>query len=207
EVVWPGVAEAFFRARPEQAGPLRERYNLRRPYALFVGTIEPRKNVTRLLEAWQGLPAELRQRYELVIAGPEGWNEAEAVRRLRSGLPGVRYLGYVPEADLPALTAGATAFVYPSLYEGFGLPLAQAMAAGVPVLTSAVSSLPEIAGDAALLADPMSVAEIRAGLERLLESESLRSRLAAAARQRAEAFRWERAAQQSWQFFERISGS
>lgn len=206
EVIWPGVADAFFEVTTGEVTVTRERYGLRRPYVLFVGTIEPRKNVGRLLEAWEGLRAELREQFELVVAGPAGWSEAALVERLRGGAPGVRYLGYVPEADLPALTAGATAFAYPSLYEGFGLPVAQAMAAGTPVLTSRVSSLPEIGGDAVMLVDPASVAELRAALERLLESESLRQKLAGMGRRRAEAFRWARAAGQSLKFFERICG-
>jgi glycosyltransferase involved in cell wall biosynthesis len=205
-VIWPGVADAFFQAAPEAVQRARERYGLRRPYLLFVGTIEPRKNLARLLEAWQSVKADVREHYEFVLAGPPGWGDPGLIERLRSGSPGVRYLGYVPEDGLPALTAGATAFVYPSLYEGFGLPVAQAMAAGVPVLTSAVSSLPEVGGDAVLLVDPLSVTDLRSAMERLLESPSLRSRLGALGRQRAELFRWDRVARQSWEFFQRIAG-
>src|SRR6202035_4137806 len=104
---------------------------------------------------------------------------------------GVRYLGYVAERDLPGLTRGATLFVYPSLYEGFGLPLAQAMAAGVPTITSGVSSMPEIAGDGAVLIDPKSVEELRAAMTRLLSSPSLRESLAVKAKLQAERYRWE----------------
>jgi glycosyltransferase involved in cell wall biosynthesis len=118
----------------------------------------------------------------------------------------VRYLGYVPEEDLPSLTAGAAACVYPSFYEGFGLPVAQALAAGVPVLTSHVSSLPEVAGEAAVYVDPRSVGDIRGGIQKLLLSASLRENLAAAARQRGPRFRWEETARQSWRFFERVCG-
>ncbi|MCS7316114.1 MAG: glycosyltransferase family 1 protein [Bryobacterales bacterium] len=206
EVIWPGVPQAFFDVTPRQIAGARERYGLVRPYVLFVGTIEPRKNVARLLDAWEGLRTDLRTEFELVLAGPTGWAEPALLARLRRGVTGVRYLGYVPEADLPALTAGATVFAYPSLYEGFGLPVAQAMAAGTPVVTSAVSSLPEIGGEAVMLSDPASVSDLRAGLERLLESESLRQRLAEAGRRRAELFRWERAARESLKFFERIAG-
>lgn len=206
EVIWPGVAEAFFTVNRDDIACVRERYGLRRPYALFVGTVEPRKNLARLLQAWEGLGADLRAAYELVLAGPAGWGETALLERLRRGVAGVRYLGYVSEADLPALTAGATLLAYPSLYEGFGLPVAQAMAAGTPVLTSCVSSLPEIGGDAVMLADPASVAEWRDALQRLLESESLRRRLAEMGRRRAEAFRWERAARESLEFFRRVAG-
>ena len=115
-----------------------------------MGTIEPRKNVDLLLDAFESLPLPLREHHDLVIAGPIGWNVDRVVDRLRL----VRYLGYIPEPDLAPLTAAAEVFVYPSLYEGFGFPVAQAMAAGVPVITSNVSSLPEIAGNASLLVDP-----------------------------------------------------
>ncbi len=126
------------------------------------------------------------------------------MRRLASGVAGVDYLGYVPEDVLPSLTAGATALVYPSLYEGFGFPVAQAMAAGVPVVTSNTSCLPEVAGEGALYADPKSAAELRAALERLLDSPALQSQLAAAGRARAAQYRWEECARKSLAFFERL---
>ena len=110
----------------------------------------------------------------------------------------VRYLGYIPEPDLAPLTAAAEVFVYPSLYEGFGFPVAQAMAAGVPVITSNVSSLPEVAGNAALLVDPRSQSELHTALARLLTSPELRISLAAAGRERARAFRWEQCAANPW---------
>lgn len=197
EVIYPGVSEAFFDARPA----LRPK-----EYILFVGTIEPRKNVGTLLDAYERLPPSIRETYDLVIAGPAGWGDPALVRRLQSAPAGVEYLGYVPESALPGLTAGAAAFVYPSLYEGFGLPVAQAMAAGVPVITSNVSSLPEVGGDGALLADPRSVSEVSAAIEKLLLSPGLRAQLAARGRERAQLFRWEACARQSWRFFERIHG-
>ncbi len=206
EVIYPGVAEAFFAVRPEAVELLKARYRLERPYVLFVGTIEPRKNLARLLEAWQGLPASLREEFELVAAGPPGWGDPSLLHRLRAGTAGVRYLGYVPEKDLPALTAGAALFVYPSLYEGFGFPVAQAMAAGTPVLTSAISSLPEVVGEAGELTDPYSVREIGAALERLLTSPTRRAELAARGAERARRFRWEECARRSWRFFERVAG-
>ena len=98
------------------------------PYALYVGTIEPRKNLDTLLDAWRQLKPEPRQEFDLLIAGPEGWSAENTLARIRAE---ANYLGYVPEADLPGLIAGATVFVYPSLYEGFGFPVVQAMAARV----------------------------------------------------------------------------
>jgi glycosyltransferase involved in cell wall biosynthesis len=195
EVIYPGVSDAYFGAAPKASA---------KPYILFVGTIEPRKNVGALLDAYQALPDELRRAFDLVIAGSPGWGGPAVLHRLRSGIEGVRYLGYVPEAELPGLTAGASVFVYPSLYEGFGLPLAQAMAAGVASVTSKVSSLPEVAGEAALLVDPHSAAELSRAIETLLRSGDLRRELGAAGRRRAGQYRWEFCARRSWEFFERL---
>ncbi len=204
EVIHPGVDGTYFEARAD--GETKARYGLSRPYALFVGTIEPRKNLGVLLEAWSGLRPDTREEFELVVAGPVGWESENTLARLRAAPAGVRYLGYVPEADLPALTAGASAFVYPSLYEGFGLPVAQAMAAGVAVITSNVSSLPEVAGDAAMLVDPRSVSELRAALESLIESAPLRAQLGARGRERARRFRWDECARKSLEFFRKVVG-
>ena len=195
--IYPGVAPAYFEAQPARRG---------KPYALFVGTVEPRKNVSALLDAWERLAPSLRSEFDLVIAGSCGWGDQGIIRRLRSASKDIRYLGYVPESELPSLTAGAALFVYPSLYEGFGLPVAQAMAAGVPVVTSCISSLPEIAGDAALLVDPRSPAEIRAAIDRALSSADLRARLGENGRRRAGRYRWETCAQESWALFERLTG-
>jgi glycosyltransferase involved in cell wall biosynthesis len=205
-VIYPGVAEDFFLATPETAAEVRRRYGLARPYVLFVGIVEPRKNLDVLLEAYSGLPASVRGDFELVIAGAMGWASPIMVSRLCAPPGGVRYLGYVPEADLPGLTAGAELFAYPSLYEGFGLPVAQAMAAGVAVVTSNISSLPEIAGDAAMLVDPRSVAEVRAALVSALQSPELRARLGNNGRRRVQQYRWELCAAQSLDFFRELTG-
>jgi alpha-1,3-rhamnosyl/mannosyltransferase len=166
-----------------------------------VGTIEPRKNLDLLLDVWQTLAASVREPFDLVIAGPEGWQSTATLARLRAPAPCVRYLSYVPEPDLPGITAGATVFVYPSLYEGFGFPVAQAMAAGVPVITSNLSSLPEVTGGAAELIDPRSPAELRAALDRLLTSPATRARLAAAGKIQAQRFQWDHCARQTLDFF------
>ena len=192
EVIYSGVAEAFFDAKPLAAG---------RPYALFVGTIEPRKNVDTLLDAWAQLKPSLREEFELLVAGPEGWGAERTMARLRAGAGGVRYLGYVSEQELPSLTAGATVFVYPSLYEGFGFPVAQAMAARVPAITSNLSSLPEIAAAGSVLVDPRSADELRSGLELLLTGPSLRAKLARDGFRQAQEFRWETCARKSLEFF------
>lgn len=193
EVIHSGIPEVYFGAKPRPA---------ERPYILYVGTIEPRKNLETLLDAWSAIPS--RRDFNLVIAGASGWASEKIMARLHPQPEGVRYLGYVPENELPGLTAGATAFVYPSLYEGFGFPVAQAMAAGVPVITSNTSCLPEIAGDGALLVDPRSPAEIGSAIERLLGSPELQGQLRAAGIARAQNYRWDICAQKSLEFFRRL---
>jgi len=208
-----GVAEEYFSAGAGVAGGPVQRFARRnRPYVVCVGSIEPRKNIATLLDAWGMLKPSLRSEFELVIAGPEGWNSEAVMARIQAqgAQLGVRYLGYVPQAELPGLLAGAAVCAYPSLYEGFGLPVVEAMAAGTPVLTSNNSCLPEIAGEAALLVDPRSAAEIAQGLTRLLESkpesEAERNRRAQLGRARAEQFRWERCATRTLEFFRRVMG-
>lgn len=203
--IHPGVADAYFEA---SAGDVPREFGVGKPYVLFVGTIEPRKNVGALLDAWCDLPAALRDEFRLVIAGPAGWNSAEVMNRLADSRSPAAYLGYVPEAKLPSLVAGATAVAYPSLYEGFGFPVAQAMACGVPVITSNVSSLPEVTGDGALLVDPRSPAEIRAAIERLLTDEKLRESAGAKGRAIAKArYRWPDSARKSLDFFRKVISS
>ncbi len=205
-VIYPGVASAYFTADTATAAAARLKHALNRPYALYVGTVEPRKNLAGMLDAWAALSASVRQEFDLVLAGPEGWQSAETMQRLRSDTGGVRYMGYVPETDLPGITAGASAFVYPSFYEGFGFPVAQAMAAGVPVVTSNISSLPEVTGGAAALIDPYSVSEIRDALETLLTSPAMRARLSDAGRSRARIFTWDACARDSLLFCRDILG-
>jgi alpha-1,3-rhamnosyl/mannosyltransferase len=198
EVIYHGVPEVYFAAKPVRAP---------KPYVLNVGTIEPRKNIDRLLDAWQSLPPDVLDAFDLVIAGPAGWKSEATLGRLRSAPRSVRYLGYVDEAELASLTAGATVHAYPSLYEGFGFPLAQAMACGMPSITSNVSSMPEIAAGSALLIDPQSVEELRDALLKLHTSESLRQELGSIGKTHAQQhYRWDGAAHQSWAFFERVAG-
>ena len=205
-VIHHGVAEPFFNVGKEDAEAARQRYGLHRPYVLFVGTIEPRKNVDLLLDAYQGLPEATRQEFELVVSGPLGWARDSTLARLRQTPPGVRYLGYVDEADMPGLFAGATLFVYPSLYEGFGFPVAQAMAAGAAVITSGISALPEVAGGAARLIDPRSPTELRKAMQDVLTSPAERCRLIEAGRINARRFSWPECARRSLRFFEDVAG-
>ncbi|HEY2857525.1 MAG TPA: glycosyltransferase family 1 protein [Terracidiphilus sp.] len=205
-VIHHGIAEPFFQVTLDGAAAVRSRLGLSKPYLLFVGTIEPRKNIARLLNAYEALSPSTRDAFDFVLAGPPGWSQSQILARLRNPAPGVRYLGYVDEGDLAGLFAGATAFVYPSLYEGFGFPVAQAMAAGTPVITSNVSSLPEIAGDAALLIEPQSESALRDAMEEMLTSPARRAKLSDLGRENARRFTWTECARQSLRFFEDVVG-
>jgi glycosyltransferase involved in cell wall biosynthesis len=166
-------------------------HGVTRPYVLFVGTVEPRKNLPRVVDAFARIG---RPDVELVLVGPTGWNEdvAPAVAALGAR---ARALGFVPRHDLAPLYAGAAAFVYPSLREGFGLPVLEAMAQGTPVVTSAATSTAEVAGDAALLVDPFDVDAIAAAIDRALTDGEVARRLRDAGRARAAEFPWSRTAE------------
>jgi len=196
--IYSGVREVFFQVRDGAVQTAHEKYGLARPYVLFVGTLEPRKNIRRLLDAWAGMSASLHEEFELVFAGMTGWLDAATRERLEQGEAGARRLGYVAEEDMPAIVAGATVFAYPSLYEGFGFPVVEAMAA----VTSGVSSLPEVGGEAACYVDPLSVDEIRTALERLLTSPAERSAMSERGRVQARKFSWTECARQTWKVFE-----
>jgi glycosyltransferase involved in cell wall biosynthesis len=193
-VVVPLAADELFGApnARQQAPAVAARHGIARPYVLGVGTLEPRKNLSRLIDAWEQLPTHVRDAHELVLVGPTGWEADEILTRTQDHA--VRTIGYVSDADLAALYAGSELFAYPSLYEGFGLPIVEAMAAGAPVLTSNISSLPEVAGDAGVLVDPRSVPAIRDALSQLLEDAPRRAALRSAGRARAAVFSWEHTA-------------
>lgn len=158
---------------------------------LSVGTLCPRKNQLRLIQAYARLPEDLRARTKLIIAGCRGWNDRDIIR-LAQGTPGVEWQGYVTDHAYEELLAHASVFAYPSLYEGFGMPVLDALQRGIPVLTSRRGSLPEVAGAAAEFVDPEDVASITDGLVRLLRDPLLRERLRSEGPRQAETFSWKR---------------
>jgi alpha-1,3-rhamnosyl/mannosyltransferase len=190
-----GVDAAYHPRTAEEILATLAKYGLEHSaYLLVVATLEPRKNLARLVRAYAALPVSTQARHPLVIVGARGWlNEAfeRAIAPLETAGT-ARRLGYVDERELPLLYAGAHAFAFPSLYEGFGLPVLEAMASGVPALTSNVSSLPEVAGDSALTVDPLDEASLRAGLERLLDDSGWRERAIAEGMTRARKYPWSR---------------
>lgn len=167
-------------------------------YCLALGTLEPRKNLGAVIEAHAGLPDALRARFPLAIGGMSGWGEASSPAREASVARGeVRMLGYVPQALLPALYSGARLLVYPSLYEGFGLPPLEAMACATPVVVSRRASLPEVVGDAGILVEPLDTAAIGAAIRALMEDDACRERLGQAGLDRARSFTWRRCAERT----------
>ena len=194
-VVPAGVEDRFHPDLPEdELSRVRSAYGLDEPFILSLGTIEPRKNHPRLIRSH----ALLRQRYPaapaLVIAGGPGWLYEETLEAARQAGPhSVRLLGFVADQDLPALYASARLFVFPSLYEGFGLPPLEAMACGTPVVCSNRPSLPEIVGDAALITDAEDTEGLASAMQRLLEDEILREQLIRRGLRRAECYSWEQA--------------
>ena len=173
-----------------------DRSKLPDQFVLCVGTLEPRKNLDGLMRAHQRLDEDLRRRFPLVIAGPAGWKFAASEAMMRDMIArghAIR-LGFVPSADMPALYHLATILAYPSHYEGFGMPVAEAMAAGLPVLTSNRTALPETAGGAAEFVEPDAIDSIADGLSALLSNEDRRCELAVQGRERSADYTWQRSA-------------
>ncbi|MDQ6706963.1 MAG: glycosyltransferase family 4 protein [Acidobacteriota bacterium] len=199
--VIPNGVDARFHPRPAgEIAAMRESLGIGgAPYLLCVGSVEPRKNLPRLLNAWSSALAKMPEDVQLVVAGAKGAPlvfSNVAVGKLPAR---VRLTGYVNDQQLPALYSGAMALVYPSLYEGFGLPPLEAMACGVPVITSNGTSLPEVVGDAAVLADPSDIESISEAILRVTRDESLRKAMRAKGLARAERYRWDAVASKTWQ--------
>ena len=204
-VIYEGVNPRFRPAPPEAVAVVRRKYGLPERFILSVGTIEPRKNLETALAAYRALK-EGGAAHRLVIVGKQGWLYRGFFRRLREeGLEGeVVFPGFVPDDDLPALYSGADLFLFPSLYEGFGLPPLEAMACGAPVVCSDVSSLPEVVGDAALLVPPLDVRAWAEALRRLLGDADLRANLRARGLARAREFSWARAARATAEVYRQV---
>ena len=170
------------------------KYGLTPGYVLFVGTIEPRKNLSRLVKAYASFDVEEKAKSgELILVGAAGWMGRRELSRLLSQ-QGVRWLGFLPQEDLEAVYAAASIFVYPSLYEGFGLPVLEAMARGIPVVTSDTSSLREVGEGVALLVDPEDTMELGKAMRRLIYDKSMRKELSELGREKAVGYSWERTA-------------
>ena len=198
QVIYPGVSAHFRPIQPEDTVRVCQRHGLPQPFFLYVGTIEPRKNLIRLLEAYSEVKRSLSGSMpKLVMVGKKGWLYGDFDRKLSSlGLEGeVVFPGHLPDADLPAVYSAAAVFVYPSLYEGFGLPPLEAMACGAPVICSNTSSLPEVVGEAAITVNPDDGQALAEAMRRVLGDNRVKAELGAKGRERASRFTWRKTAE------------
>lgn len=206
-VIHLGYDREVFRPYPvRELIPVQKQYDLPEKFILFVGSIEPRKNLKNVLRAYLNLEKALAGEYKLVLVGFKGWENKEVMGMIRMRGSDVRYLGYVPESDLGKIYNLARLFVFPSFYEGFGLPPLEAMACGCPVIVSKAASLPEVCGDAVCYVDPLEASSIAEGMERVLTEESLRTSLISKGLKRAGEFTWEKCARAHLAVFEDLCG-
>lgn len=205
--IYLGAAECFRPHTIEETRALLHRHDLQHgQYVLFVASLEPRKGIDTLLDAWSSLPEVLRRSYPLVLAGAPGWKNQDLQARIQNlqASHGLRHLNFVPGEELPALYAGAGAFVYPSIYEGFGLPVLEAMQCGVPVICTAGTTMDEFSAGSTLLCERSNSEHLREQLQRLLEDDELRTRIARAGLERAQAFSWQRCAVQTLDVYRQL---
>jgi glycosyltransferase involved in cell wall biosynthesis len=195
-IVTPAIDHKEYYPRTDkEIEKIRQKYSLPKQYFLFTSTLEPRKNVQGLLDAYAALPPKVRDEYGLVLAGMKGWVDQEIQTRLDKYQDlNIMRTGYVDDEDLPAMYSGATLFVFPTFYEGFGMPPLEAMACGVPVITSNNSSLPEVVGDAGLLIDNPTPEAICKAIQKLTSDPTLQKNLRAKGLKQAATFSWEKSA-------------
>lgn len=202
-----GVNPDWFQEIPEsKIANVVAKYQLKKGFFLFVGTLQPRKNVSRLIEAYLLLPDAIKKNIPLIIVGRSGWGSDDLVTKLSINHFGnsVRWLEHVPYDDLLPLMKSANALVYPTLYEGFGLPVLEAFASKVPVISSNTTSIPEVAGDAALLIDPTDSSSIALGMQKIIEHPTLSSDLTKKGYLRALDFSWEKTALKTLEVYKQV---
>lgn len=207
-VVSPALDHTFFYPRPvPEIEAVTRKYGITKPYILYTGTLEPRKNIRGILDAYTSLPPEVRASHSMVLAGGRGWLDREIQAQLES----LRHLdvvttGYVPDEDLPALYSGASVFVYPSFYEGFGMPPLEAMACNTPVIVADNSSLPEVVGDAGVLVDAKDSASLAHHIEKVLGDPALADDLRRKGLARAKASTWDESARRLLAVINKVGG-
>lgn len=209
-VIHEGVDHEIFKPQTEdQIRQVKKKYHLSADYLLFVGTIQPRKNLLRMIEAFNLLLRDSKyQKLNLILVGKEGWLSEEIYKApIKLSLQDkIRFLNRVSTEDLPALYSGAKMFLFPSLYEGFGLPVLESMASGAPVITSSTSSLPEVAGKAAILINPEETNDLMLAIKSLLDSPEKAEELRKKGFAQSRKFSWEKTAAQTLEVFERLCG-
>lgn len=206
DVVYNGAKEVYKPTGEAQKQAVRRKYAEGKNYFVYVGSIHPRKNVKNLLLAFEKFKAESKADVQLVIVGRKAWDftDVETTHTAMKFKEEVKFLGHVPPEDLGEIVAGAFAMVYVSLFEGFGIPIVEAMSCGVPVITSNISSMPEAAGDAALLVNPNSVEEISSAMKRIFTDTSFRNSLKEKGTEQLKKFSWELTAQKLWKSCEKV---
>lgn len=206
EVIYLGYDESFKRLDDKIVKETLDKYKLKPGYILSVGTLEPRKNIAKLIESYAQLDKQLQDKHPLVIVGKRGWFYEEIFAAIEKNKlkEKVKFLEYVPFSDLPAIYNGASVFVYPSLYEGFGLPPLEAMACGKPVIVTNVSSLPEVVGKAGILINLHNTKEIAERMEKLLTNNVLRKQYSGLAMKQAKKFSWQKCAKETLEIFNSI---
>jgi len=207
-VTYLGADECFRPMNEAEVEPVLQKYKIRKPYILFVGTLEPRKNVETLISAFDQLKAKHQILHQLVLVGQKGWLYKNIFRAIESSpnKSDIRYTDYVPDIDLPALMNGAEVFVYPSFYEGFGLPVLEAMQCGAPVITSDISSMPEVGGEACLYINPDSADELTKSIFEVINDAGLQKNLSEKGVERAKQFSWEKCARETLKVYEMAGG-
>lgn len=206
EIVYPAVNTQIFFPKKGKSLKTQAKFSITKPYILSVGTLEPRKNLERLIDAYLMLPEGLQSKYQLVLAGKSGWQNSQLLQKINA-LPKSKLIrtDYVSDEELAELYSNAQVFVYPSLYEGFGLPILEAMACGAPVISANNSSMPEVLGDAGLLVNSMSTQEISLAIEKILSNKDLQNSLSIKGLKQAQKFSWEKAAQETINLFNKAS--
>ena len=207
-VVPLGVDKKYFlRIEKDKKQSTLDKYNIHKNFFLFIGTLQPRKNIIRIIEAYTQLPMEIKEENVLIIVGQNGWETDELLEKIeyleKSGYG--TWLDYVEDTEVLALFQSATALVYPSLYEGFGLPIIEAFASQCPVISSNTTSIPEVAGDAALLVDPLSIVEISNAMQLLAQDIPLRQKLVKKGISRVNQFTWEKSIEKHLEVFEKVT--
>ena len=201
-----GADECFKPIVPSDTKPVLEKYSIKKPYILFTGNLEPRQNVTSLVKAFNKLKKEHQIPHQLVLAGGKGWLYDDLLKEieLSNYKEDIKQIGYVDDADLPALMNGTQVFVYPSFYEGFGLPILEAMQCGTPVITSSTSSMPEVGGEACLYIDPNSADELSDKIYKVISDENLQEDLSKKGVEQAKNFSWEKCARETLKIYQSL---
>jgi glycosyltransferase involved in cell wall biosynthesis len=206
EIVNPAINHAVYRPANKQGiDSVKTKYGIKGQYILYTGTLEPRKNIVGILEGYSILSKNILSSYTLVLAGGKGWLDEEIEERL-AGLKELNIIktGYVADEDLPALYSGATVFVYPSFYEGFGMPPLEAMACGTPVITSNNSSLPEVVGEAGIMIDAKDTGALTKSIEKVISSKKLQNEMIKKGIKQAKKFSWEESAKKLYELIQSI---